>query len=84
VEDCTWVWSPTKQHQTFLSIAVEKIDGTGTAVQLVEKENSWGCHRVVWNWMPIVGAEPRALMVDVLLEFEEDGGDVAAESGGQD
>jgi hypothetical protein len=31
-----------------------------------------------------VGAEPRALMVDVQLEFEDDGEEVAAESGGQD
>jgi hypothetical protein len=67
------------------SFAVERTDGTGTAVQLVERKRDWKCHGLpAHNWMPIVGAEPRALMVDVQLEFEDDGEEVAAESGGQD
>lgn len=64
----------------FFSFVAEKIqDGTNTAVQLVERDSGGVCHGLSpHNWMPIVGAEPRALMVDVLLEFEEEGDDVAA------
>jgi hypothetical protein len=45
---------------------------TGFSYPAVEKQNEWRCHGLPrFNWMPIIGAEPRALMLNVLLEFED-------------
>ncbi|KAK4034179.1 hypothetical protein C8A01DRAFT_49376 [Parachaetomium inaequale] len=45
---------------------------TGLSHATVEKDYFWMCHPLPeLNWMPIIGAEPRALMVNVLLDDGE-------------
>jgi hypothetical protein len=64
-----------------LSMRIENIN-TGKIVSLMEIENKStvpSCFALSeFNWIPIIGLEPRALMVNVSLNFGEDGKQPAA------
>ncbi|KAK4156574.1 hypothetical protein C8A00DRAFT_30540 [Chaetomidium leptoderma] len=70
---------PARYDTPFFSFDVEDRH-TMQTIPLKETKYQRGDHgNPVFNWMPIVGAEPRALMVNVVLDYQEDWGDVAGE-----
>jgi len=63
--------SVPRSNTPFLSVNMEETD-TGDVMVMDEEEYLESCMSLpTLNWMPVVGEEPRALMVDVLLRYQE-------------